>query len=81
MKKLIITSAIAIALSLPFVLSAQEPPHPNGGEDPSTGGHTTVGGGTPGAPVGSGLVILSILAAAYGGKKVYQLHKDEKNNS
>ncbi len=76
MKKLIITSAIAIALSLPLILSAQTPPHPGG--DPSTGGHTTVGGNAPGAPIGSGTIILTLLAAAYGGKKVYNLRKEEK---
>lgn len=76
MKKLIITSAIAIALSLPLVLSAQ-PPHPNGGNNPNTGGNTPVGG-PAGAPIGSGTVILTLLAAAYGGKKVYNLRKEEK---
>ena len=77
MKKLIITSAIAIALSLPLVLSAQTPPHPNGGNAPG-GNNTAVGHEPSGAPIGSGTIILTLLAAAYGGKKVYNLRKDEK---
>ena len=75
MKKLIIISAIAIGLSLPLITSAQTPPHPGG-----TGGGagTTPVGGTPvGAPIGSGTVILTILAAAYSGKKVYNLRNEE----
>ncbi|HOW31836.1 MAG TPA: hypothetical protein PLP88_09720 [Bacteroidales bacterium] len=78
MKKLIITSVIAIALSLPLVLSSQnEPPHPGGGNAPS-GDANRVGGHGPSAPIGSGTIILTLLAAAYGGKKVYNLRKEEK---
>ena len=78
MKKLIITSAIAIALSLPLVLSAQQPPHPNGTTSSNTpsGDENRVGG--KGAPIGSGTIILTLLAVAYGGKKVYNLRKEEK---
>lgn len=75
MKKIISLIALAVALSLPMVLSAQNPPHPNGGNDPGTG--NTPVGGPAGAPVGSGMVILTVLAAAWGGKKVYELHKEE----
>jgi len=51
-------------------LISQTPPPPNGGENPTEpgSGNTPVGGG---APIGSGLVILMTLGAAYGGKKVW----------
>ncbi len=45
---------------------AQTPPPPNNGT--TTGGGGTVVGG--GAPVGSGLLILSLMASAYGGLKL-----------
>jgi hypothetical protein len=77
MKKLIITSAIAITLSLPLVLSAQNPPHPNGGSAPS-GDENRVGHGPAGAPIGSGTIILTLLAAAYGGRKFYNLRKEQE---
>lgn len=77
MKKIISIIAIAIALSLPLVLSAQNPPHPNGGSDPS-GDENRVGHGPSGAPIGSGTIILTLLAAAWGGKKVYNLRKEEE---
>ena len=78
MKKIISIIAIAISLSLPLVLSAQTPPHPNDGATPS-GDENRVGGhGPAGAPIGSGTIILTLLAAAYGGKKVYNLRKEDK---
>jgi len=42
---------------------------PSGGEDPLGGG---------GAPIGGGTFILIGLAAAYGGKKVHKLYKDNQ---
>lgn len=58
-------------------LQAQAPPHPG---QTSGGGAVTGGriGDAPGAPIGSGTIILTLLAAAYGGKKVYNLRKEEK---
>lgn len=50
-------------------LTAQDPPPPPG--DPSNGGTNPPVGGS--SPVGSGLVILIALGAAYGGRKIYQL--------
>jgi len=44
---------------------AQTPPPPNNGGT-GVGGGTVVGGG---APIGSGLILLSIMAGAYGGQK------------
>lgn len=76
MKKIISIIAIAISLSLPLVLSAQQPPHPNGDVTP-TDDSKRVGHG-PSAPIGSGTIILTLLAAAYGGKKVYNLRKEDK---
>ncbi len=65
-----------------FVISSitclqAQPPHPN----QTSGGGAVTGdriGDAPGAPVGSGTIILTLLAAAYGGKKVYNLRKEEK---
>jgi len=61
---------IAIITSVSF-LSAQTPPHPNGGGAPATGNNTQVGGNNGGAPIGSGNIFLFILALAYAGRKVY----------
>ena len=58
-------------MAAPMVLSAQNPPHPNGGNGPG-GGNTPVGGG---APIGGGLIIMMVMGAAYGSRKVYQLKK------
>jgi len=69
-RKLIATLALTLSFT---ALLAQAPPPPNGGSDPG-GGNTPVGNG---APVGSGLVILLGLGAAYGGKKVYELRKEQ----
>jgi hypothetical protein len=52
-------------------LFAQDPPPPNGGNDPGSN-NTPVGGG---APVGSGILILVAMGAAYGSKKAYDAHK------
>jgi len=53
-------------------LSAQTPPPPNGGGDPTRGSNTPVGGG---APIGGGLLILVALGVGYGVKKVYNFRK------
>lgn len=66
--KIIIT---ALMLSAPLVLLAQTPPHPNGGNAPGTG-NTPVGGGTP---LDGGIVMLMLMGAAYGSKKVFKLKK------
>jgi len=73
MKKLVLTFALFLGLSiLPFALQAQTPPHPNGGGAPGSG-NTPVGGG---APIGSGMVILMAIGSAYAAKKTYFLKKD-----
>ena len=72
MKK--IKSIITILLLLMFVAVSDvmavgpgEPP-----EDPGTG--TPIGGS---APIGGGIFILLGLAAIYGGRKVYQMNKED----
>lgn len=65
MKKLIKNLGILAFVFMASMAFSQTPPPPNNG---NTGG----GGGNPvggGAPVGSGLVILVAMAAAYGGQK------------
>ena len=71
MKKILIIAAIAIGLSFSSTLTAQNPPHPNGGNAPGAG-NGPVGGG---APVGNGTFILFALALAYAGRKVYVMRR------
>ena len=73
MKKALKLFLIAcIFLTLPLLSLAQNPPHPNNGGSP-TGGNTPVGGG---APIDGGLSLLIALGAAYGGKKIYKLKRN-----
>ncbi len=69
MKKFIKTLAIVAFIIVGTTLMAQTPPPPNGGDAPGSG-NTPVGGG---APIGGGLMIMMIMGAAYGTRKVYQL--------
>ncbi len=56
-----------------FGTFAQGPP-PTPPADPSAGGtNGTVGGAAPSAPIGNGTMILFVLAAAYAGRKTYDL--------
>ena len=64
--------AITLFVAGTLYTRAQTPPHPNSGGAPTTTGNTTVGGQPGGAPIGSGTYILFMLAAAYGGLKVYR---------
>ena len=78
MKK-VISRSFASALLVGFLMIsgsvlADAPPDPGG--DPNTGGGTPVGG----SPIGSGLVILMTMGAAYGMKKVYKLHTNESDD-
>lgn len=77
MKKLIIIAAITLGLSLPLMLSAQQPPHPNGTTtaNPPSGANRV--GDAPAAPVGNGAFILLTLAMAYAGRKAYSQRTDE----
>ncbi len=70
MKKFIISTAVVLAFLFSTAIYAQpEPPdHGQGTNQPPPGG---------GAPIGSGLFILLGLGAAYGGKKLYDMNKEE----
>jgi len=52
------------------LLFAQNPPHPNGGNEPGSG-NTPVGG----APLAGGLLILTALGVGYSISKVYRLRR------
>ncbi len=71
MKKIINIIAVAILLIAPLVLSAQNPPHPNGGNNPA-GGNNPVGGG---APIDGGLSVMLVMCAAYCMRKTKQLNE------
>jgi hypothetical protein len=68
MKKTIITlsAVILLALAPAAVIFAQPNPGQNSGSTPVGGG--PIGGN---APIGSGMVIMLALGAAYAGKKAY----------
>jgi len=66
------TLTVIFFLVLTTALPAQNPPPPPPGGHGQTGNQSPPGGGVP---VGSGLVILLSLGAAYGGKKVFDLKK------
>jgi len=67
-KRILATAALVLTIS---ALSAQSPPHPNGGSGPG-GSNTPVGGG---APLGGSLIILLTLGMGYGAKRVYEIRK------
>lgn len=72
MKKIFnLIALVTFLMAAPLFLNAQNPPHPNGGSGPG-GGNTPVGGG---APIGGGLIIMMMMGAAYGSRKVYNLKK------
>ncbi len=69
---------LKILLSLLFVFSlplleAQPPPPPGGSSGTGNGSGNSQGGN---APIGSGLFILLGMGAAYGGRKLYQIRKE-----
>lgn len=60
------------AFSIVAIGQMTAPSDPGGepvGSDPPLGG---------GAPVGGGTIIMLVMAATYGGKKVYKLRKNDK---
>jgi len=72
MKKIITTALIVISLLIGInQLTAQVPPPP----PPDHGSTGNQNGGN--APIGSGILILIGLGAAYGGKKVYDMRKEK----
>ena len=77
MKKVIsIISILVVSLFFAISVNAQVmgPSNPPGGPQP---GDQPIGGG---APIGGGLFILLGMGAAYGGRKLYKLHKDDDDN-
>jgi hypothetical protein len=74
-KTIMLLTAIGLLIANPFHTKAQytSPSDPGGAPI----GKPPLGGS---APVGGGLFILLGLGAAYGGKKLYHLFDDEKNN-
>ncbi len=72
-KKIYSTLLISALMMLPlFSISQMRDPGSPGG-DPSGGG----GGVGNSAPIGSGIGILIVLGAAYGGKKLYHLYQED----
>lgn len=69
------TATLILVLGFSF-LSAQNPPHPNGGGAPGTG-NTVVGGQQGGAPIGSGNLLLIGLALLYATTKVRESRKEK----
>ena len=69
--KIFVGAMLIGAISFCNNIYADQPPDPGG--DPSGSGNP-VGGGTP---IGSGLVILLSMGAAYGGKKLYDIRKND----
>ncbi|MCF6169932.1 MAG: hypothetical protein L3J31_00055 [Bacteroidales bacterium] len=69
----IVLTSFFFVLSLMLTAQTDSPPDPGG--DPEPGGDTPLGGS---APIGGGAFILIGLGAAYGGKKVYKLFKDNQ---
>ncbi len=74
MKKVLIFSFTALLL-LFVTMGYSQPPQP-----PSGAGHGATGNQTGGnAPIGAGTIILLILGATYGGRKVYYYFKDKED--
>ncbi|RLD41908.1 MAG: hypothetical protein DRI89_08615 [Bacteroidetes bacterium] len=71
-KKIILSLVFAFAVSFTFAQITEPGDPPGGGPG---GGDPPVGGS---APIGGGLVIMLASAAVYGGKKVYSLMKENK---
>jgi hypothetical protein len=74
MMRLIRICAFLLALAIvPVLLPAQNPPHPNGGNEPGPG-NIPVGGS---APLDGGLLVMIALGSLYATRKVYQFKNKE----
>ncbi|MBN3034996.1 MAG: hypothetical protein JW861_05375 [Bacteroidales bacterium] len=71
MKIIRVLLLLVVLGAIPLLLTAQTPPHPNGGNAPGPG-NTPVGGG---APLGSGMIVMIALASAYGARKVFDFRR------
>jgi len=69
------TFIIVLILSITYSLGAQPPSTPPGGASGDGLDSANSQGGR--APIGSGLLVLLSLGAAYGGKKLYDLRKEK----
>jgi hypothetical protein len=74
MKRIKQMIAVIIFLAIPMCMTAQNPPHPNGGTTPGSG--NTPVGGPAGAPIDGGLSILLAMGMVYGAKKVFKVKKE-----
>ncbi len=63
--------AALVLMMAPSLLSGQNPPLPNGGNDPG-GTNSPIGGG---ASLGGGLITMVALAVGYGTRKIYNSRK------
>jgi len=69
-KGIILFAAVLLFVSLTQVAIAQPPPP----------GHSSTSNQSQGAPVGSGVMILLTLSAAYGAKKIYTARQEKDEN-
>ena len=65
---------LLLLLASALQTATAQPPHPDNQSNGSTNGGNPIGAG---APVGSGQIILLVLAAMYGGKKLYHYKSDQ----
>jgi hypothetical protein len=73
MKKAILNLIITgLFLTLPVILATASAPPPPPPPDDDGGSDTPIGGA---APIGSGIVMLVSMGAAYGAKKIYDARK------
>lgn len=76
MKKLKRFITFIVLLTAFITVTAQAPPKPNSGNDPTGNGNTPVGDNTGNsAPIGGGVAMLLAMGAAYGGKKYYDYRR------
>jgi len=74
MKKVFINLIITgLFLVVPVIIASASAPPPPPDPPGGSGGSTPIGGGA--APIGSGIVLLISMGAAYGAKKIYDARK------
>lgn len=64
-------SFTGLVILICWSLSAQTPPHPNGGNNPN-GSNTPVSGA---APIGGGLIVMLLAGAIYASKKTISFYQ------
>lgn len=73
--KILCSAVLMIFLSTAAFAQPGSPPPPPPDPSGGGGGNPPVGGG---APIGSGLIMLLVLGAAYGGRKAYLMNKEQE---